>query len=172
MPKWGWNKAQSIKTHVYILMQYYHLMKLISFVIIKHGTTKKIDHVAIVQEPKQVLISCSPQPMEKKMWKGRTMLCIWKPTSAFRCLWIQGLQQNTFVWHISINNPIDWYIHGIMLTPSTFFLLTYIYFIFPHFCTTIASNFFFPFKSNFSFQDMWNWCLMPLTSPTRTLKSS
>jgi hypothetical protein len=51
-------------------------MKLISFVIIKHGTTKKKDHVAIVQEPKQVLVSCSPQPMEKKMQKGRTTLCI------------------------------------------------------------------------------------------------
>jgi hypothetical protein len=49
--------------------------------------------------------------MEKKMQKGRTTLCIWKPTSAFGCLWIQGLQQNTFIWHISINNPINWYIH-------------------------------------------------------------
>jgi hypothetical protein len=41
--------------------------ELISFVIIKHGTTKEIDHVALVQEPKQVLVFCSPQPMEKKM---------------------------------------------------------------------------------------------------------
>jgi hypothetical protein len=57
-------------------MQYYHPMKLISFVIIKHGTTKKKDHVALVQEPKQVLVSCSPQPMEKKMRNGRTTLCV------------------------------------------------------------------------------------------------
>jgi hypothetical protein len=51
-------------------------MKLISFVIIKHGTTTKKDHVALVQESKQVLVSCSPQLMEKKMREGRTTLCV------------------------------------------------------------------------------------------------
>jgi hypothetical protein len=51
-------------------------MKLISFVIIKHGTTKKIDHVALVQEPKRVLVSCSPTSTdgeENEKWKNNAL---------------------------------------------------------------------------------------------------